>query len=118
MWLSRKIEFTNFIKYIINSEYVLTFMIISRNVKFSATANEGYIIEACGLNGNYKREEFNVISQLIPLVEDITYKTAICRETGQEASFTKLRDATYKEIEVIGGEELYSAVDRQTYFLS
>ena len=40
-------------------------------------ANEGKIIEACGLNGDYKRKPFEQISLLIPMIENITYLNAI-----------------------------------------
>ena len=79
-------------------------------------ANDGIIVEACGLNGTFKRTEFRIVSQLIPLAEDITYKTAICRETGNDAQFSFLTtfEGESKE-EIIGGAELYKAYDRETY---
>ena len=79
-------------------------------------ANEGKIVVASGLNGTYQRKEFKIISQLIPLAEDIQYKTAICRETGNDAHYSYLlKDGKGKE-EIIGGTDLYKAVDRETYF--
>ena len=78
-------------------------------------ANNNKIIEVCGLNGDYERKPFSVISNLLPLVEDITYLKAVCRETGEDASFSKrLGNETKKEL--IGGSDQYSAVDRITYF--
>ncbi len=78
-------------------------------------ANQGKIIVASGLNGNFKRQEFPIISKLIPLAENISFYTAVCKETGKDATFTKI-NVDNDIIEVIGGSELYSAVDRQTYF--
>lgn len=78
-------------------------------------ANDGKVVIACGLNGMFNREPFPVVSQLIPLVEDITFLTAICRETGDEAVYSqRLTDET--EEQIIGGAETYRAADRTTYF--
>jgi thymidine kinase len=86
------------------------------DIECDAWASSGLIIEACGLNGTFNRTQFKVISRLIPLVEDILYKTAICRETGNNAHFSYLNKKEKPDNEVvIGGLELYSAVDRHTY---
>lgn len=77
-------------------------------------ANEGRIIEACGLNGTFERKPFDIISRLLPLVRHITYLTAVCRETGKDAIYSMRTTSETKE-EVIGGSEKYSAVDRYTY---
>jgi thymidine kinase len=78
-------------------------------------ANEGKIVVACGLNGKFDRTQWDVISDLIPLVEDITYLTAICLDNGNQATYSKrLTDDT--RAEVVGGKDMYQAVDRETYF--
>jgi thymidine kinase len=69
-------------------------------------ANEGKIIVAAGLNGNYLREEFPVISRLIPLSEDFISLNAICSLCGELAHFTK-RIVSGSEVELIGGVESY-----------
>ena len=85
-------------------------------------ANENKIVEACGLNGTFNRKPFPIISLLIPLAENITYLTAICKETGNDAAYSQLHDnvkgITKETIELIGGIGMYSASDRQTYFKS
>ena len=79
-------------------------------------ANEGKIVEACGLNGTFKRTPFHIISKIVPLAEDITYKTAICKETGNDAPFSFLTTFQKETKEkVIGGSDLYKAFDRETY---
>lgn len=78
-------------------------------------ANQGIIVEASGLCGTYARSEFPVISQLIPLAEEVKKKSAVCRETGNNASFTK-RTTNETELIVVGGSNKYKPVDRQTYF--
>ncbi len=79
-------------------------------------ANEGKKVYACGLSGTFKRTEFPIISKLIPKVEKIKFIRAICKENGNEASFTKLDMInTSDQIEIIGGAEKYRAVDRIEY---
>lgn len=78
-------------------------------------ANQGIIVEASGLCGTYMRTEFPVISQLIPIAEEVYKKAAICRETGKDAQFT-YRTSNEKETIVIGGADKYKPVDRQTFF--
>lgn len=74
-------------------------------------ANNGKIIEVCGLNGDFRREPFEQISLLIPKVENITFLTAIDEKNGIEASFTK-RITNSQETELIGGKETYIASSR------
>jgi thymidine kinase len=80
-------------------------------------ANDGKKVYACGLSGTFKRTEFPVISKLVPKVEKIKFLTAICKENGSEASFSKLdMEHTGDNIEIIGGAEKYRAVNRTEYF--
>lgn len=79
-------------------------------------ANDGHIIEASGLNGTSDRKPFDIISKLIPLAENITFLTAVCQNNGNDASFTK-RLVDNKNIVLIGGTDIYTAVDRKNYFL-
>ena len=62
-----------------------------------------------------KENLFKVISKVLPLVEGVTFLNAVCRETGNDASFS-MRLTNNKNKEFIGGAKEYSAVDRQTYF--
>lgn len=80
-------------------------------------ANQGKIVEACGLSGTYLRTKFEIISDLIPLAESITSMNAICKKTGEEAAFSKIiTEHKDNQIEIIGGTEAYISVDRKTYF--
>jgi thymidine kinase len=82
-------------------------------------ANEGKKVYACGLSGTFKRTEFPIISKLVPKVEKIKFLQAICKENGEEASFTKLdMKDTGDKIEIIGGAEKYRAVNRCEYYSS
>jgi thymidine kinase len=78
-------------------------------------ANEGLIVELAGLSGTYLREEFPVISQLIPLAEEIHKKTAICVQTGKDAQYT-FRLSDDNTTVVIGGLDKYTPMDRVTFF--
>ena len=78
-------------------------------------ANNGKTVVVSGLNGDYKREPFEIISKLIPKSENITLLNAVCKETGKEAYFTK-RKTESKDKLLIGGEEIYDAVCRIKYF--
>ena len=77
-------------------------------------ANNGKIVEVCGLNGDYRRKPFEQISMLIPLVDSIIHLTAIDEENGMNAPFTK-RITKEKTQYVIGGKEMYKASHRSTF---
>ncbi len=84
-------------------------------------ANAGIIVEACGLNGKFDLSGWPVINKLIPLVDDIKLNKAVCKKTGRDAIYTKALDPkTIKQKQkdgiAIGGDDMYSAVDRKTYY--
>lgn len=77
-------------------------------------ANEGYEVTACGLQSNFMRKTFKVISELVGFSDYLTHLTAIDSKTGNQASFTaRLTNET--EEEIIGGQDTYIAVDRCHY---
>ena len=78
-------------------------------------ANNGKIVIVSGLNGDYKREPFPVVSKLVSKSEKITFLTAVRKDTGNEGQFTK-RKINNNDKMLIGGEETYEAVCRNTYF--
>ena len=80
-------------------------------------ANSGKIVEVCGLNGDYRRKPFQQISLLVPIADNITYVTAVCKATGNDACFT-MRLSDEKEQEVIGSTDKYQAVSRAVYLQS
>lgn len=80
-------------------------------------ANMGKIVEASGLNGNFNRQEFPIISKLVPLAENISFLKAVCKETGEDATISNINVVINDNTtEIIGGSELYNAVDRKTYY--
>lgn len=74
-------------------------------------ANQGLIVEACGLSGDFRRRPFEQISRLIPMCDDIQHVKAVCRNSGQDAPFSK-RISHEEEQEVIGSTDKYLAVSR------
>jgi len=79
--------------------------------------NSGLTVVACGLNGTFNRTPWSVISRLIPLTENIVFVTAVCTDTGEDAAYSNINiKVPENQVEVIGGAELYNAVDRPTYF--
>lgn len=80
-------------------------------------ANEGKTVVACGLNGTSNRKPFDIISKLLPLVDNLTYLKAICRNNGEDATFSK-RVVEETGDFVIGGADKYTAVDRTHFFNS
>jgi thymidine kinase len=83
-------------------------------------ANQGLIINACGLSSDSNRKPFPIVSDLIALADDIIYTKAICRATGNDAVYSKLiKDESVTNTtlqERIGGADMYAAVDRVTFF--
>lgn len=79
-------------------------------------ANEGFIVECFGLNGKFDRTPWNVISNLLPLCEEITFNKAVCEQTGNDAVYSNHLTADKANEIMIGGSEQYNAVDRETFF--
>jgi thymidine kinase len=82
-------------------------------------ANSGLIVECSGLNGTFRREPFEVISNILPLVDSVVHFSAICKETGNDALYSDIKDLPANgATEIIGGDNIYRPVDRDTYIQS
>ena len=77
-------------------------------------ADEGKIVIVSGLNGTFQRRPWRVISELVPLADDIIHLKAVCKDNGEDAAFTHRTVGNNSEF-MIGGSESYSAVDRKTF---
>ena len=85
------------------------------NIYCDKWANEGKIVEASGLNGDFKRRPFKQISLLIPLADKINHLVAVDKNSGDNAPFTfRLSDDSQQTL--IGGEDIYQAMNRVNYF--
>nr|BAA77559.1 thymidine kinase [Canarypox virus]BAA77564.1 thymidine kinase [Canarypox virus] len=84
-------------------------------VEFSEImANKGKTVIIAALNGDFKRQLFGNIFKLLSLSESVTSLTAICAVCKNEASFSK-RMTDDKDVKVIGGKEMYTAVCRKCF---
>jgi len=74
------------------------------------------IVYIFGLSGDYKREKFGQVLDLIPLADNITHLKAICNNCNEdrEAPFT-LRITKKNDQFLVGGLGEYSAVCRECW---
>lgn len=85
-------------------------------VEFSETlANCGKTVIVAGLDGDFRRQPFGRVLDLISRSESLTKLTAICTETGGDACYTQ-RTIDSQDLEIIGGAEIYRAASRTSYF--
>ena len=67
------------------------------------------------LDGTFDRKGFGNIINLIPISEKVTKLCAVCVYCTSEAAFTR-RIVESKEIQLIGGDEMYKPVCRICFF--
>ncbi|CAJ2658231.1 unnamed protein product [Trifolium pratense] len=79
-----------------------------------AADHDGKTVIVAGLDGNYLRKSFGSVLDIIPLADSITKLTAQCEICGKNALFT-LRKTQDKQVELIGGVDVYMPVCRQHY---
>lgn len=72
-------------------------------------------IYVAGLSGDYLRQPFENISNIIPIANKIKHTRAICLVNGEKASFTK-RNIVSQERIIIGDDDIYEAVDLKNYY--
>ncbi|XP_031441916.1 thymidine kinase, cytosolic [Clupea harengus] len=77
-------------------------------------ANNGKIVIVSALDGTFQRKAFGNILNLVPLAESVVKLNAVCMQCFKEAAYTK-RLGAEKEVEVIGGADMYHAVCRSCY---
>lgn len=75
-------------------------------------------IYVCGLNGDRDQRPFQTMSDIIPIVDDIIYKKALCIDCkdGTPALFSVMHKTVEKassDVKVIGGSETYKPVCRK-----
>ena len=79
-----------------------------------AADHDGKIVVVAGLDGDYKRNKFGSVLDIIPLANSVTKLTARCELCDRRASFT-LRKTQETRTELIGGANVYMPVCRQHY---
>jgi thymidine kinase len=74
------------------------------------------IIYIFGLSGDYKREKFGQVLDLIPIADNIKHLKAICTncEYDREAPFTLRKNKNTNQV-VVGGLNEYNAVCRECW---
>ncbi|KAG5832660.1 thymidine kinase, cytosolic-like [Anguilla rostrata] len=77
-------------------------------------ANMGKTIIVAALDGTYQRKPYGNILNLVPLAESVVKLSAVCSQCFGEAAYTK-RLGKEREVEVIGGADMYHAVCRACY---
>uniref|UniRef100_A0A8C8FZL7 Thymidine kinase n=2 Tax=Oncorhynchus tshawytscha TaxID=74940 RepID=A0A8C8FZL7_ONCTS len=77
-------------------------------------ANMGKTIIVAALDGTFQRKPFGDILNLVPLAESVVKLNAVCMQCYKEAAYTK-RLGAEKELEVIGGADMYHARCRKCY---
>lgn len=75
-------------------------------------------IYVCGLNGDRDQKPFQTMSEIIPIVDDIIYKKALCIDCrdGTDALFSVMHknvESASECVKVIGGSETYKPVCRK-----
>lgn len=83
-------------------------------------AHDGRTVIVAGLDGDFKRNQFGYLIDLIPMAEKVKKMSAVCQECGHEASFTYrtlFNDSSHKEekVAIVGGSEMYKPVCRLCY---
>eukprot|EP00040_Diaphanoeca_grandis_P043991 m.10963 g.10963 ORF g.10963 m.10963 type:complete len:246 (+) comp8569_c0_seq1:186-923(+) len=74
-------------------------------------ANQGKVVIVAALDGNFLREPFQNVCDLIPRSESVTKINAICAVCGEPASFSK-RTVADQTVKLVGGSDMYKPVCR------
>lgn len=82
-------------------------------VKVAVNVYHKHVIVA-GLDGDFRREKFGYILDLVPFAEKIDKLDAICHRCGDLANFTH-RIVSNNEVEIVGGGDAYMAVCRKCF---
>ncbi|CAJ0944554.1 unnamed protein product, partial [Mesorhabditis belari] len=80
-------------------------------------AADGKIVIVAALNGDFRRRPFPEVSKLLSYANDIKSLSAVCMHCGTDAAYT-FRNTNEKQVEVIGGADLYQALCRTCYYAS
>ncbi len=77
-------------------------------------ANMNKIIIVAALDGNFRRQPFGKILDIIPLAESVIKLSAICMKCQSDASFSK-RITEETEENLVGGSDIYTVLCRECY---
>eukprot|EP00250_Pteridium_aquilinum_P000445 c10488_g1_i1 orf=550-1284(-) len=80
-----------------------------------AADHEGKTLIVAGLDGDFLRNRFGSILELVPLADSVVKLSSHCELCGKPACFT-FRKSEESKKEVISGTDVYMPVCRQHYF--
>jgi thymidine kinase len=80
---------------------------------FKMIEKEGKTVHICGLDGDFLREKFGTISDLLPLCDEITKLKAICGICKDSAIFS--HRVTQEKQQVVIGSDNYIPLCRKCY---
>ena len=72
-------------------------------------------VYVCGLDGDFRREKFGTLLDIIPICDDIIKLKALCIECKKSEALFTYRLTNDKEQTVVGGSESYCALCRSCY---
>ena len=72
-------------------------------------------VYVCGLDGDFRREKFGTLLDIIPICDDIIKLKALCIERKKSEAIFTYRLTNHKEQTVVGGSESYCALCRSCY---
>ena len=71
-------------------------------------------VHVAGLDGDFRRQPFGKVVDLLPLADRITKRAGLCKHCGH-ASLFSLRTVPDKRPVLVGGNEAYEPVCRTCY---
>ena len=83
-------------------------------------AHQGKTVIVAGLDGDFQRNPFGPLLDLIPMAEKVKKMSAVCFSCGSEANFTQrtiFNNSSHKieQVQIVGGLEMYKPVCRACY---
>ena len=72
-------------------------------------------IYVCGLDGDFRREKFGTLLDIIPICDDIIKLKALCIKCKKSEAIFTHRLTSEKEQTIVGGSESYCALCRSCY---
>ena len=72
-------------------------------------------VYVCGLDGDFRREKFGTLLDIIPICDDIIKLKALCIKCKKNEALFTHRLTNEKEQTIVGGSESYCALCRSCY---
>ena len=77
-------------------------------------ANKGKIIVCGGLSGNFKKEPFETISNIISIADNIIHLKSVCSICGDDGIYSK-RTISNEDLIVVGSDNIYQPRCRKCF---